>query len=126
MRNILFISVILLTTNILDARDGYKRNPDVDIIHYEFSVAVSDTNNIIYGHTLISVRFKGDLNTIDFDLRNITPDGKGMKVRNLTFDKVPVKWTHKGDKLIITMDDPVKAGSDGLFTIDYSGIPADG
>ena len=30
------------------------------------------------------------------------------------------------NKIIITSDESVKAGSTGVFTIDYSGIPADG
>jgi aminopeptidase N len=49
-----------------------------------------------------------------------------MTVKNVTFDKGSVKWDHSGDRILITMDDSVKAGSRGLFSIDYSGIPADG
>jgi len=111
---------------IVRGRDNYKRNPNADIIHYDFSISISDTNNIIYGHAVIAVNFTGPLDTIEFDLRNKGTDAKGMIVGNVIFDKGTIKWIHKDNRIIITMGEAVKKGSQGNFSIDYSGIPADG
>lgn len=126
MKHILYITVLLLSFTALAGKDGYKRNPSVDIIHYDFSISISDTNNIIYGQTAITVRFAGSVKALGFDLKNIGQDGKGMQVKNVTFDNGTVHWIHSDNRIIITMDDSVKAGSCGIFTIDYSGIPGDG
>jgi aminopeptidase N len=49
-----------------------------------------------------------------------------MTVQNVTFDKESIKWDHSGDRIMITLNDSVKAGSNGIISIEYSGVPADG
>jgi aminopeptidase N len=115
-----------MTWFTLAGKDGYKRNPFIDIIHYEFSISISDTNNIIYGHAEIAVNFTGHVNTLEFDLKNKGTEEKGMTVQNVTFDKGSLKWNHSGDRIMITLNDSVKAGSQGIFSIEYSGEPVDG
>jgi aminopeptidase N len=107
-------------------KDSYTRNPNADIIHYDFSISISDTNNVIYGHAVIVVDFTGSLNSMEFDLKNIGAGEKGMKVQNVVFDKGIIKWLHSDNRIIIKMNNSVKAGSRGIFSIDYSGVPADG
>jgi aminopeptidase N len=126
MKHIFYVAVLLLSCTAMAGKDGYKRNPSVDVIHYDFSISVSDTNNIIYGQAAITVNFTGSVNILGFDLRNTGKDEKGMKVKNVTFDKGSVTWIHSDDRIVITMDESVKAGSRGVFTIEYSGVPADG
>ena len=126
MKRIYYVAVLLLSCTSMAGMDGYKRNPFIDVIHYDFSVSVSDTSNIIYGRAAITVNFTGTFNTLAFDLKNTGPDEKGMKVKNVTFDKGSVTWIHYDDRITITMNESVKAGSRGVFTIDYSGVPGDG
>ena len=126
MRILFSISFIILCCIAVGAKDGYTRNPSIDIIHYDFSISVNDTNNVIYGHSEITVRFINSVKTIWFDLKNNDVYGKGMAVKNVTFNKGSVKWDHSGDRILITMDESVEANTQGLFTIEYSGIPADG
>jgi aminopeptidase N len=126
MKNILSISFLLFSFFTLSGNDGYKRNASADIIHYDFTISISDTNNIIYGHTAVTVNFIGSVNTIWFDLINKGPDEKGMKVQNVVFDKGTISWVHTDNRIIITMDKSVRTGSQGIFYIDYSGIPSDG
>ena len=126
MKIILYISFFLTFCFTLTAKDGYKRNPLIDIIHYDFSISVNDTNNVIYGHAIITVNFIRSVHTVEFDLKNKGGDGKGMSVKNITFDKGSIRWDHSGDRITITIDESVKVGSQGLFNIDYSGIPSDG
>jgi aminopeptidase N len=126
MKRILYILLFLYSYSILAGSDGYKRNPSVDVTHYEFSVSVSDSNNLIIGHAVISVSYSSPVKTLSFDLRNINAEGKGMKILDLEYDKGAVQWVHSGDKIVITLNDQALAGTGGEFTIDYSGIPADG
>ena len=87
MKIIFTISFFILYCFGVEGKDGYKRNPLIDIIHYDFSISVNDTNNVIYGHATIAVSFIGSVNTLEFDLKNKGDDGKGMSVKNMTFDK---------------------------------------
>jgi aminopeptidase N len=125
MKIILFCSIFLISLISVSANDGYKRNPNIDIINYSFSVSISDTSDIIYGHSVITAGVKGTVSDLILDFRNTGSDGKGMKVMNITCDKGPVKWIHANDKITITFSAPVVSGIVEL-TIDYSGIPADG
>jgi aminopeptidase N len=126
MKVILSISFFLLSCIGLTGNDGYKRNPFVDIVHYDFSISISDTNNIIYGHAAITVNFTGSVNTLGFDLKNEGIDEKGMMVQSITFNKGSLRWVHTGNRIVITLDESIRAGSQGIFSIDYSGVPADG
>jgi aminopeptidase N len=126
MKYLFSVVIFIFTCFVVSGYDGYKRNPSADVIHYGFSISVSDTNNIIYGHAVIDVNFTGTLNKIEFDLKNPGTDNKGMNVKSVTFDKGSITWIHTNDKIIITLDEKAKPGSKGIFSIDYSGIPADG
>ena len=119
---VLFLSVVLTVS----ADDGYKRNHSIDILNYSFSISVNDTNNIIYGHTEITLQFTAAINTLAFDLKNKGANGRGMEVLNVSFDKGSIVWTHLENKINITLSDTVKSGTVGIITIDYSGVPADG
>ncbi len=123
------IFAFILTFTVITAapaHDTYRRLVFADVIHYEFNVAVNDTNNIIAGHSLITVRFNSPADTMFFDLKNAGTDGKGMTVSNVTSDQGNVKWFHKSDRLVIIPHERFRKGMDVIFTIDYSGIPADG
>ena len=126
MKNTLCFSVLILFCLTLKGNDGYHRNRFADVIHYEFSVSLSDTSNIIYGHAVVTVNFTGTVKTFELDLKNVGNDEKGMKVGNINFDKGTIRWTHVNNKIIITQDDSLKTPTTGIFTIDYSGVPSDG
>ena len=126
MRTLLIIVVFLFSQILVNGDDGYKRNPLVDIIHYEFSLTVNDSNNIVHGRAVIHFRSMGTLNTLEFDLNNSRPDGKGMKIDSIVTGEGESIWMHKDNKIIITLNESLKKGSEGIVTIDYHGIPADG
>jgi aminopeptidase N len=126
MRTIYSVIFFLGLSFSVWGNDGYKRNPLVDIVHYDFSISINDTTNIIYGHALITADFTGQVSTVIFDLKNKNTGGKGMTITNISFDKGSLKWTHADDKITISLDEVVKTGTRGVFVIDYSGIPADG
>lgn len=126
MKRVLYIFLVLLQSLVVRGHDAYKRNTSIDITHYEFSVAVSDSSDIIYGHASVYLRFINPVSHLQLDLEN-SRDGKGgMTVSSVTFNKGGVKWVHESDRIVITLDNPAPAGSDGILNINYSGIPPDG
>lgn len=118
--------LFILSCFCVSGNDGYKRNPSLDIINYSFSLSLNDTNNTIYGHALITVNFINKVNSVVFDLKGKSADGKGMTISNVSFDGGSVKWIHDGNKITITPDKEIIGGTQGVFTVDYSGTPADG
>jgi aminopeptidase N len=122
-----FISLILFIASLtVSGKDNYRRNIFADVIHYEFSISLSDTSNAIYGHAVINVKFTGPVDTMFFDLKKYGSDEKGMKVQDVALNNGQVTWFHKSDRILIPMDKSSVSGSEVIFTIDYSGIPADG
>jgi len=118
--------LVLVPALSLTGKDGYRRNPGMDVINYSFSVSISDTGNTIYGKTAITLSFTDTVSVIEFDLRNIRPDGKGMKVDSLHFNNGGITWKHRGDRIIIIRSRPFDRYSEGILEIVYHGIPADG
>jgi aminopeptidase N len=122
-----FIPLILFLASLtVSGKDNYRRNIFADVIHYEFSISLSDTSDVIYGHAVISVKLTGSVDTMFFDLKNEGPDEKGMKVQDVALNNVKVAWLHKSDRIMIPMNKSSLSGSEVVFIIDYSGIPADG
>jgi aminopeptidase N len=126
MKIISSIVFFLYSFITVEGNDGYKRNYSVDILNYNFSISVNDTNNIILGHSEITLHFVGAIKTLAFDLKNKSIDGRGMSVQNVSFDKGSLIWTHIDNKIIITFTDSVRPDTQGIVSIDYSGVPGDG
>ena len=51
---------------------------------------------------------------------------KGMVIDSVSISEYGIKWTHTQNKLRITADRTMTAGSGGILKINYHGIPADG
>jgi aminopeptidase N len=126
MKRTSLFHIILLSCIILCAFDNYKPDPLVDVIHYKFGLRLNDSTNIIEGNAEITLKFRGNVRSFSFDLRNINSSGKGMVVKSISLDKPGFKWEHSADKLTITPSGPLSEGSEILVNIIWSGIPADG
>ena len=122
---LLFLSVFFISTGI-SARDRYKLNPLIDILHYEFNINLNDTNNVILGKAVIMIKFNGAVSEFELDLKNGDTAGKGMKVDSVRYSGGKILWVHSQDKLHITLNSPAQSGSEGKIYVNYSGIPADG
>lgn len=126
MKKILLALLFMTAVVPLSAGDGYKRNPLMDVLNYTFQISVSDTSDIIYGNAAISLSFKGDISSMEFDLKNLKPDGKGMIVDSVIFSECEIQWLHEEDKILITPEKTLSAGSGGILKVVYHGIPSDG
>ena len=126
MKRVLLIIIFLYYGFSLSADDGYNRNPLIDVINYTFRISVSDTSNIIYGKTTISLNFTGDVSVMEFDLKNLKTDGKGMIVDSVGFSSGAISWLHREDKILVTPEKIQIKGSSAKLNIVYHGIPSDG
>ena len=126
MRKILTLIIFLVQVVHLSADDRYKRNPLIDVLNYTFRISISDTSDSIYGEAEISLGLRGDASFMEFDLKCLRDDGKGMVVDSAAISENGIKWTHTQDKLRITADRAMAAGSGCTVKIAYHGIPADG
>ena len=122
---LLFLIIGFLSCTI-SARDNNRPDPLVDVLHYEFNININDSTNTISGYAIITLKFNGITQDFELDLKNSDQSGKGMNVTFVTFSGGEIKWSHRNDKVHITLDTPALAGSTGVFSINYSGIPADG
>ncbi len=120
------LGLSLVAAAPLAATDTYPRQPGVDAQHYSFALTLNDSTNEIVGHAIVTIRFtKSGLTSFFLDLA--TPAaGKGMTVTSVTSDSAPLRYTHGGDHLVITLPAPTRAGDLDSFAIDYHGIPAGG
>ena len=107
-------------------RDAYPRQPGIDVQHYRFELALNDSTDDLVGDAIVTVRFtKGGLTTYFLDLASIA-NGKGMAVAEVTSDGVAVPFTHRENRLTMTLRGAPAAGELRRFRVRYHGIPAGG
>ena len=66
--------------------DKYPKNYSIDVIHYNFTIKLSDSTDAIQGEAAITIKFKkSDVKNIRLDLINksISRKDKGMLVRSI-------------------------------------------
>jgi aminopeptidase N len=115
------LPVFLLSTSLLSAQ---SYNPTIDVQHYDFTLDLSDSNNIIHGVASLTLEFTQPASEFALDLTKKSEDGKGMTVAAVTENQKKLSFTQNAQQLIIHA-----AGTPGqnhTYTISYSGIPADG
>jgi aminopeptidase N len=105
--------------------DAYPRQPAIDVQHYVFRVELSDSSDEIAGEATVTVRFVKDASSFWLDLASAS-GGKGMAVSAVTTAPESVSFTHRDDRLTLTLSPAAKAGELRSFTVKYRGIPAKG
>lgn len=127
-KNILFFFVFFLTSGFVLA-DDYPKNHNIDILHYSFSLTLSDQSNVIEGKTIVTLSFKKDsLEVMRLDLTNKSEDfeGKGMVVESVYSDGKELAFHHKKDALFIYFPRSSEKGTIIQIAVNYHGIPASG
>ncbi len=112
------------------ATDKYPKNPNVDIQHYRFEVALSDdTDEIQCKATIHLVLKKRDISSITLDLVNVK-EGKGMSVETvhqiLPGAEHTSQFKHSANQLSINLEHPSIENEEVNLIIVYRGVPATG
>ncbi len=118
--------LLFLISFTLSATDHYPRNSNIDVIHYEFSIYLSDSYNLIRGEAKLRINHTGNTNEIKLDLVNLNDKGNGMTVEEVTIDGNPAHWSHDDDRLRIDLATMKVEGETSNLVVSYYGIPADG
>ena len=118
--------LLFLVCFTLSATDHYPRNSNIDVIHYEFSIYLSDSYNLIRGEAKLRINHTGNTNEINLDLVNVNNEGNGMTVEQVFIDGNPVHWYHNDNRLRIDLASMKVEGETTNLVIRYYGIPADG
>tara|TARA_Y100000590_G_scaffold469123_1_gene654993 strand:+ start:8807 stop:10492 length:1686 start_codon:yes stop_codon:yes gene_type:complete len=109
--------------------DTYPRQWGIDALNYTFQITFRDDTDRIEGEATVDFRFIQDnVKEFTLDLISVSPelDGKGMAVSKVMSDGVPLGWTHKNDRLHVTLSKPSVRGKRRQFTVYYEGEAADG
>jgi len=106
--------------------DSYLRQPAVDVLHYVFRLAITDTNDEIAADSTVTLRFSAaGVTEVALDLVK-SSGATGMTVSAVTCDGKPAQFAHDGNRLRITLTQPATAGGELSCTTTYRGIPAAG
>ncbi|MCH7604073.1 MAG: hypothetical protein IIB54_15035, partial [Planctomycetes bacterium] len=99
--------IMLLVTPISGAwADDYPRNPQIDVLHYVFELALNDENNVITGRTSIQVRFhEGGVSRFELDLigGDPGPSGTGMTIESIECEGQPLEFTHDKNRISLNL-----------------------
>ncbi|MGN6295253.1 MAG: M1 family metallopeptidase [Ginsengibacter sp.] len=96
----------------------------LDVQHYDFYIRLNDSNNVVQGKAIITTAFIKPVDAVIFDLVNKKSDGKGMMVKSVIKDGIRLSFSQDADHVVIK--DNGMPGKKNRYTIEYSGIPADG
>lgn len=122
MRKILLFAAVVII-NGFSASAQVPGSP-IDVQHYTYNIALNDSTNNITCKAEVTIKFIKNTTSFSLDLVKKSTSGKGMQVRSVTGSGKAATFTQSGDKL--TINATGAAGSTHTYTIDYSGVPADG
>jgi aminopeptidase N len=120
-----WIVILLLIVQQVEGQHHLDQWQKIDVQHYDFSISLNDTSDVIYSSALINVVFKEPFKYFSLDLAGIDDQGKGMVVKRATVNGKVSRFRHQNDSLYIYYD-CTKANTSATVNIEYSGIPADG
>lgn len=101
----------------------------IDVLHYRYSIEVSDSSDRIYGFAKISFAALQTISSIELDLVSVNSASKGMKVTEVMYEPFSIKrlsFKQEKDKLNITLQNTLQKNDTASVYVYYKGIPADG
>ena len=132
MKNWLLRIILLLplyTFAILPPSDNYPKNPNIDVINYNFRIELSDTTDEIACEETIDIRYlAAGVKTLRLDLIKASEklENKGMVVSQVVSEGMILEYVHANDALTITLPKPATLNQRSSYTVTYKGVPASG
>ncbi|MCU0361796.1 MAG: M1 family metallopeptidase, partial [Bacteroidales bacterium] len=126
MKRFPVLILTLFACSLLSAHDGYKRNYNLDVLHYSFSITLSDSTDKIQGSAAVDILRRGKEAIVYLDLEGQGASGRGMAVSRVLVEGRKAVWSHTGSRLeIVPGIDFIRPDTLNII-VDYSGIPSDG
>jgi aminopeptidase N len=126
MKSILCFLALLLTFPLITAFDGYHRYFNIDVLHYEFALKISDSTDSIIGRSAVDLRIMEKTDSVVLDLKGTDNQGKGMNVTGVSLSGKQITWKQVNDKLYMIPGNSLNVDDTIELIIEYRGIPADG
>lgn len=99
----------------------------LDVLHYDFQIAISDSSDRIEGRAKLQIELKQAADRLRLDLVGLKDDGKGMKVSAVRdASQKALVFNHAGEALEVELGSQLAAGTQVSIEVYYVGIPADG
>ena len=101
---------------------------DIDVLHYQFSIALNDKDDTLKGLTAVTFVHKTDQPVISLDLSSPNDEGRGMRAYLATADQASrknLRFSQTADKIVINHTG-IERGDTAVVYIAYKGVPADG
>jgi aminopeptidase N len=117
---------ILLLIATLSYSQSPTPAPVIDINHYRFQLQLNDSTDVITGKADITLTLKQAAQAIELQLKNWSPQGKGMRIEQLALNGTKHNFTHQHDRINIPLTAKHPVGTQLKLTVEYKGIPSDG
>ena len=112
--------VLCLTPGAAVANDGYPRLDDVDVLHYRIRLEIGESGPAIQGEaTILAEMLAVGREVLPLDLGPLTVD-------RVTVDGENAAFTHRDNRLSITLGSGYTAGDTVAVIVSYGGDPVDG
>jgi aminopeptidase N len=126
MKNLSWLTILALTCSFVLSSDGYHRLANIDVLHYEFSLTISDSTDAISGRAVIDLKILEKTDSLLFDLKGLDSQGSGMSVTEVRLDGKDIKWKQGKAILQVFLNNTASVGDTLKYIIEYHGIPSDG
>jgi aminopeptidase N len=113
--------LFLMSSSIAKAQVTF---PNIDVQHYTFAITLNDANDNIKGKADVTIKFTGNVNEPELNLVKKNSTEKGMLISSINEDGKALKFVQDSD--VVHILSPAKINTTHTYTINYSGIPADG
>lgn len=119
-----FFAASLLHAFLLEGAaqtDGYPRQPQFDVLHYDLALALSDTSNVVWGNAKLAIKLRtlSSRGRLRLDLKEMTVTNVEVEQRDAVFD-------HQHSALQISLPERLQSGDTMAVAISYHGDPKDG
>ncbi len=126
MKILIICTLASLVTAFLSSNDLCAQSESIDILHYEFTLSLSDSTDQISGSAVIDIRILKKTDSLKFDLKGLNSQGKGMSVLAVKMGGAELKLRQDMEKCAIILNNSANANDTIELKIDYQGIPSDG
>jgi aminopeptidase N len=117
--------LLFLFSLTLSAQDHHARLESIDVQHYSFEIALSDSSDVIWCRARMDIKFKKEVSEFSLDLSGRRADGSGMYIDELKENGKELTYFHSGEKIQITHQG-LQPGETRTYLISYHGVPSDG
>lgn len=118
-------TIILLLATDSYAQQHHNRLSKIDVIHYKFSIELSDSSDLIEGVAEIKMRFRKEVSNLSLDLVSLNQEGKGISITAIKEGDKNIEYRHKNDTLLLDIE-TTSVDEVRNYVIEYSGVPVDG